>query len=420
MNEETTIKVRVNDQEVLHELQKHEEGTSREKFCEQAFKVGVLALKSASGQMDIQAIQGATDRHIEKLGATLAVFFDPEGGKFDERVKRLLAEDGELSIALRSSLEGDDSSLGSALKLHREEFSAKIKDEFSLDKKDSALSRLVEEVQNGHNSITGEFSLDDEGSALSRMLRKLKDKLKEDSEARGKFQRDVLAYFENTAGRKDAAKKSTLHGLEFEDRVCKFFEDHCAATGDLGNATGNFTGDIKNCKVGDFVITLGSENKAEGQRIVIEAKEKKGYGMQNAMDEIHTARKNRGAIVGIMVMSKSTKSDDVPRFQRIGNDIFLVWDADDSYSEVFLQAGISVARAIAVDLTASDSEIEFDQEEVMRAVRNIEKEIGYLEDLQKWSQTIQTNSGKILEKIRTMTTNLKREIVTVEDQVRNA
>ena len=420
MNEETIISIKVNDPEVLLELQRHEEGKSREEFCEQAFKVGVLALKSASGQVDIQAIQGATDRLVEKLGAELSAYFDPEGGKFDERVNRLLAKDGDLSTALRSSLVGDSSLLGSALKLHREEFSTRINTEFSLDNKDSALSRLVEEVQKSHGSITGQFSLDDEGSALSRMLRKLKEKLKEDSDERKEFQSNVLAHFEKTAGKKEAVKKSTLHGIEFEERVCKFFEDHCAAAGDLGSATGNFTGEIKNCKVGDFVITLGSENKAEGQKIVIEAKEKKIYGMDNAKEEIHTARKNRGAIVGIMVMSNSTTPESVPRFQRIGNDIFLVWDADDAYSEVFLQAGISVARAIAVGSMTSESVVEFDKDDVMKAVRHIEKEIGYLEDLKKWSETIKSNSGKILGKIETMTTNLKREIGIVEDLLRNA
>ena len=41
--------------------------------------------------------------------------------------------------------------------------------EFSLDKEDSALSRLVKRVETAQETITKEFSLDEEGSALSRL-----------------------------------------------------------------------------------------------------------------------------------------------------------------------------------------------------------------------------------------------------------
>ena len=48
-----------------------------------------------------------------------------------------------------------------------------VTDEFSLDKEDSALSRLVGRVESARSQITAEFTLNEEGSALSRMRRDL-------------------------------------------------------------------------------------------------------------------------------------------------------------------------------------------------------------------------------------------------------
>ena len=41
--------------------------------------------------------------------------------------------------------------------------------EFSLEKEDSALSRLMRKVEAAQQTITKEFSLDDDSSALSRL-----------------------------------------------------------------------------------------------------------------------------------------------------------------------------------------------------------------------------------------------------------
>eukprot|EP00461_Guttulinopsis_vulgaris_P007738 UN07788 len=51
-------------------------------------------------------------------------------------------------------------------------------------------------------------------------------------------------------------------------------------------ATGNRTGRIRNCKVGDIVITMGPEHVAYGSKIVIEAKNDQSYTIQKALDEL--------------------------------------------------------------------------------------------------------------------------------------
>lgn len=44
----------ISDPEVGHELAQHEEGPEREAFARQALRIGILALRQASGALDAQ------------------------------------------------------------------------------------------------------------------------------------------------------------------------------------------------------------------------------------------------------------------------------------------------------------------------------------------------------------------------------
>ena len=117
--------------------------------------------------------------------------------------------------------------------------------EFSLDKEDSALSRLVKRVETAQETITKEFSLDEDGSALSRLSTVINEakgsidaNLTLDNEASALYRLrrelvDILAVHEIrckgsrpmshalsnpcTAQRKESAR-STQHGNDFEAR----------------------------------------------------------------------------------------------------------------------------------------------------------------------------------------------------------
>ena len=104
--------------------------------------------------------------------------------------------------------------------------------------------------------------------------------------------------------RKQESERSTRHGIDFESALFTFLQHNTRNTDDLITPTGNSTGQIKNCKVGDCVLELGPESAAAGARIVFEAKEKQGVSIADALAEIDTARKNRAAQVGLFVFSK--------------------------------------------------------------------------------------------------------------------
>src|SRR5437870_13346240 len=102
--------------------------------------------------------------------------------------------------------------------------------------------------------------------------------------------------------------------------VFEFIQRGAQRLGDMPLATGDTTGAIKYCKVGDAIIEMGSESAAPGQRIVIEAKEDASYNLGKARIEIETARKNRGASVGVFVFSKKSAPIGQEPLLRHGDD----------------------------------------------------------------------------------------------------
>jgi hypothetical protein len=119
-------------------------------------------------------------------------------------------------------------------------------------------------------------------------------------------------------------------------------------SGDIVQCVSQNVGRIPRCKVGDFLLTLGPESAAPRAGIVFEAKEDRSYDLRKMVDELAQARENRGAQVGIAVLSKATAPEGIEPLTRFGSDIIVVWDRDDTTSDVLFTAALSLARALVV------------------------------------------------------------------------
>jgi hypothetical protein len=215
------------DRDTIDDLLAHAAGADRDQFALDALRIGVLALRQARGRVDADLIQRETQRMLaglerqlsghatqiqEKLAGSLKEYFDPQSGRFHERVQQLVKEDGELEQLLRRQIGADDSQLCKTLVAHFGSESPLMKmldpresegllqalsqtletqlgaqrqhvlREFSLDNKEGALARMIGELTNNHgqlsealqkkiDAVIGEFSLDREDSALSRLVR---------------------------------------------------------------------------------------------------------------------------------------------------------------------------------------------------------------------------------------------------------
>ena len=291
--------------------------------------------------------------------------------------------------------------------------------EFSLDIEDSALSRLVNRVETAQKQINSEFSLDQEGSALARMRKELLDVIEQQSHKNERFQDDVIEKLAIMTAQKQESQRSTQHGVDFEDSVFAFVSERSQKAGDIATSTGNITGLIKNNKKGDAVIELNPDHVAAGERIVIEAKQNASYNLDKALSEIQEARKNRGASVGLFIFSARTAPNGLEPFNRYGDDIVIVWNEDDPDSDVVLDAGLSVAKAICVKSKAHSDEVGEDIKAIEQAILEVEKQVKSLDQITTWTSTIMSNSEKILNRARIMRKSLDSQIDILNEKVGN-
>ncbi|MGA7119691.1 MAG: hypothetical protein WBY94_06310 [Polyangiaceae bacterium] len=472
------LTLEVNDPEVLAELRRHPEEDDRERFALAALRIGVLALRTASGQVDAASLREAGQAFLaevrqllasratettERVASALTQYLDPQSGVLPQRLQALVREDGELERLLRAHLGADDSMLARSLAAHLGEGSpifkllsptdanglraqlttaleAALADqrkhilrEFSLDRKDSALSRLFAEfslddeksalsrlskmIETTSEQIGKNFTLDDEGSALARMKRELLGTIEQLAKTNVEFQSQVRETLTRLDTRKKDEALTTRHGVTFEERLGALLADEAQRLGDLHESIGDTTGAIKQCKKGDHVIELSADSAAAHARIVWEAKEKLGYSLRAALEEIDEARRNRQAQVGVFVFSRKAVPEGLEALQRHGNDVVVVWDSEDSSSDIALRAAYSLARALAVRERRVDRESVTAIAEIDRSARGIERQIGYLGEIRKWADTIKGHGEKIAERSARMADELRRDVERLDAQV---
>ena len=421
-----------------------------------------------------QRLEGYQREVTGQIGNTLKGYFDQESGQFDQRVKRLISSDGELEQLLRSKIGNNGSELAQTLAAHvgensplmltlnpdansgiissltkatektlsdqREqilkEFSLdngdgalsrlvnEVKKEtgdmmvqFSLDKEDSALSRLMSRVEGAQRQISGQFSLDDEGSALARMRKDLLGVLTEQGKLNNEFQSDVRERLTEMTTRRDESRRSTRHGVEFEEAVFQYANERSQNAGDIATRTGNTTGIIRNNRKGDVVIKLGPDQEAAGVKIVIEAKENASYTLQGALDELEEGRKNREAAVGLFVFSARTAPEGLQPLGRYGDDVVIVWDAEDGGSDVVFNAGLAVAKALCSRSQARNAAQFADFGSIERALREIERQANALQEITTSAETIKNGSDKILQRARIVREGLEKQVAILDEKV---
>lgn len=490
----------IEDSESIAALVAYPEGRERNRFVRTALRIGILALNQAQGRIDTESVRNEGDRLVRdietkladyrrqtesQLATTLKNYFDPQNGRFNERVERLVRQDGELEKLMRAQMEqaertladtltrhvgadstlmqhlapGDSNRFLNALREHVEktltvqaetilrEFSLdnaqgalarlvrELKDkhgeaadglnkrigevvqEFSLDNEQSALSRLVRRVETTQKQISDEFSLDAENSALARMKRELTQMIKDQDTAAQAFQTQVVSALDAMRARKTAEAASTTHGHDFQQAGFEVLQDLATRGGDIAEDTGNSSGLIPRSKVGDAVITLGPDNAAAGARIAVEFKEAGNYTLKTTLEEIDTARKNRDAGVGLFVHSARTAPKGLETLARHGNDIVVVWDAEDETSDVYLKAAFMAAKALTVRARLENAERAADFQAIDKSLQEIQRQVRYLDEIKTWTGTIKSNAEKVIDRVERMQKVLEGELENLGEQV---
>jgi hypothetical protein len=182
------VVLRVTDPEVVHELAQRLEGPEREGFAQQALRIGVLALRQANGTLDAQSIQREGERMLSAVRDVLTVhtgqttsalaqllggYLDPASGSLPQRLERLVKRDGELETLLTRHVEGDRSTIAQTLarKVGEESALFKLLSPASAEGIVATLSRAIDEALKAQREeVLRQFSLDRPDSALSRLV----------------------------------------------------------------------------------------------------------------------------------------------------------------------------------------------------------------------------------------------------------
>lgn len=302
----------------------------------------------------------------------------------------------------------------------REEFARNVDQvvtQLSLDRPDSALSRLVTQVTHAQEGITRQFSLDDSKSSLSRLRATLLDTLTQMQTRQDHLHTEIRETLATLQARKQEAARSTRHGETFEGAVCDLLAAELTRLGDVAKPCGTTAGQIKHCKVGDFVAELGPDSAAPGERIVIEAKASSAYDLPKALAEIKTARENRDAQVGVFVFKKSHAPSGTDILVRFGQDIVTVWDPDDTATDIYLKTAYSLARHMVVSRARTATEATFDFEALDAALSEINRQAESLDEIMKSGQTITGAADKITNRVRLVKKSLLEKLGDLNEHV---
>lgn len=95
------------------------------------------------------------------------------------------------------------------------------------------------------------------------------------------------------------------------------------------------------------MLRFSDESIYAGAALVVEVKHDSSYTVSKALSELEIARSNRRAQVGLFVMARSHAPSGFPEMGRYGNDILVIWDAEDDSTDPYLHAAVILGLALS-------------------------------------------------------------------------
>jgi hypothetical protein len=370
----------------------------RAETVERAMRVGLMALQSASGSIDVDHVRRAFDKLLTDASESnkkataeveeiLRKTFANEGGALPATLERFLGDKGELALF--------------------------TKDLFDENRRDSALGKL--------NTILGTY-FDGDASKLAHLL----DPTREASPLSGfraeiakRFDDVLLKIVELDASQKAAKgerKKGTAKGADFESRVIAEYTELLRATNDEIEGTGGVAGSIPDSKKGDAVITInGRDASASVLRIVVEVKDKSMTGPA-IEKELAEARENRKAEIALMVFSEAAAPAGASPFVISRHGVYCVVDPE-APDVAILEAGYRLARISAL-IRAKSEGSGADLSAVKDAIDALRSRLDSVKEIKKTLTAIDSTTEKARDELDALRAAIVTEIDRIEEQVR--
>src|SRR5579872_5875960 len=356
------LQLHIEDTDVIDYLQSFPP-EEREGKALEALRVGVIALRSVTPALDTSIVDrkfGELERNVEEytrdfsreLHERLDHYFRPETGALPRHLETLIGTNGSLAKTFEDYFGSEQ---GRVSRLVRDQVGPESEFGRVVDPLNSLglLQRIEKSVdaklQETAAGVLSQFSLDKNDSALTRLQSAMSAQIEQIKSDMGRFFADLKELHGLERGRAEEAIRGTQKGRDFESDVYDRFAEVCRSMGDLSENLTATPGNTARRKTGDYLSTLASDSGAAGVRIVIEAKKKEGYTLRSALEELKQARENRGAAIGVMVFSQECCPVEVGAVRIVDNDILVGLDLDHpERADFYLESSYRVARAMAV------------------------------------------------------------------------
>jgi hypothetical protein len=282
-----------------------------EKEAIEALKVGIIAIRSASPNLDTRIVEEKFQEVENSISNKLEKYFQEKAGYVPLTLNEFLGENGKLNVII-------DKKIGPA-----SDFAKKL----DPSNRESVICLLEGTVKNILNEaskeVIKEFSFDNEQSSVIKLreaLIKEINKLKEDNT---KYFVELKEGLGILKGQAEEAKKGTKKGKEFQEAIYDYLAEICGNVDDACTFVANTPGIIPRCKVGDITIELGEGSGAKGEKIAIEIKGEENYSIEKAKEEAKVAKENRNASICIFIFEKGIEPDCINDFHKYGDDFYI-------------------------------------------------------------------------------------------------
>ena len=392
----------ITDRNVLAYLAQFSDEEVQVAKVNEALKVGVIAIQSASPTLDTTVVQsqfGQLDRQMrEALGCfqrevqqNMTLYFEKGNGVVPKSIDEIFGQEGSLFSTFNRFFDPGEGRLSQLMQsqIGPESQFAKTLDPANKHGVISILeARIQELVEAKLDDVLKEFSLDEDGSAMSRLQKLVSCSFEKLNRALG-----------HTEGTAEEAEKGHVKGIRFEKELYdEFFVNRCVTLDDEPDLVRAKVGCIDGCKTGDLLSTLGETTGAPGSKIVVEVKEKK-VKLKDAIDELQAAKRNRRAAIGIFVFARGCEPTEIGDFRRVGEDYYCTVDRQslrDGKPLTYFDAAYMIARAMVVAAARKEDAEDIDLQFIGEQLDSLAAWSDRIGDMSVKARTIQ-KSGRTIE-----------------------
>jgi hypothetical protein len=366
----------------------------RPPLIERAIRIGLTALQDAGVSLNVDVVrrefevllsrtESANERAATALDQTLRQNFADGDGRLPRTLERFLGDRGQLR--------------------------AFVTDLFDEHKRDSAIGRM--------RQLLGTY-FDGDASRLALLL----DPTRLGSPLH-QFRAEVTAGFEKlndrltaieaaAAARAIERSKSAAKGADFEDLVEELLAGYARNSGDLLDRTSEEAGAVIRSKKGDLLVTIDPLlTRGSDLRIVVECKDRAISGRQ-MRDELTDAKRNRAAVVGLVVFTPMHAPAGVAPFDVRQGDVYCVLDPA-CPDPAILEAALRLARLHAL-ATLKDVEVELDADAIKASLTAVRAQLEALRALKMQLTSIGKAAGEVNAGLDRMRDGILEQVLAAE------